>query len=568
MRPAVEERAWSLADICSEISQVRSMIGERVPSRRESSSVQMQAVARALLVAGPCVAACVLAVSLQGQLDGPSIGAPWVLITALVVVIALAVAYAVRPFLRELRRLAAEHPSPLPESFDSLELAQVAARIHHQDVAESKALQAAQAHATDLAAQVKELSGQIESVRVEADTSRRARDVFLANMSHEVRTPMTAILGYLSMLGDPDVLPEHRETLLRKVRSSGDHLLGLINDLLDLSQIESGALAVNSKEMSPVEVFQQTIELARPRAIAKGLDLAVEFVFPLPQTIHLDPLRLRQIILNLLAYGIGDTESGGVRASMSYSCEPGSPGQLLIQIADTGFGIDDSELREIFSPLSRANCVARQDTGLGLAIARRLAELMDASISASSARGVGTTFTLVIPISSPETTQLVHSPEKHGRREAASESISLSPLEGMRVLYCEDGIDNQRIVAFALRKAGAEVELVDNGRIGIETFLRASDNGDPFDLILMDMQMPEMDGYAATRELRKLGVRIPIIALTAHAMVSDREKCMVAGCDDYAAKPIERQALVALCSRWCSPEFVRSVEPGDAAKAA
>ncbi|MCW5765665.1 MAG: response regulator [Phycisphaeraceae bacterium] len=404
--------------------------------------------------------------------------------------------------------------------------------------------------AANLAAVAIERDAQAEALRRERDRAQaasRAKSEFLANMSHEIRTPMTAILGFIDLLdGDATVAADAAAT----IRRNGEHLLSIINDVLDVSKIESGRFSVESIPTDPVAVVRDAMALLAPRARAKGLHLACDIGPDVPRGVLSDPFRLRQIVVNLVGNAIKFTDSGSVRVAMA--AEPGDV--LRIEVADTGIGMEPAEADRLFRPFTQADAsITRRfgGTGLGLTISRALARMLGGDITLVTEPGRGSTFTARIaarPVAAAQTEREV---------PVANPAAAVAPLAGLRILVAEDGPDNQRLFRHHLSRAGAEVMLVANGRQAVEALCVQAGAGwpiarrpAPFDLVLMDMQMPELDGHGATRALRSAGCDVPIIALTAHAMAGDREHCHAAGCNAYAAKPIGRDELIDLCARW------------------
>jgi signal transduction histidine kinase/FixJ family two-component response regulator len=384
----------------------------------------------------------------------------------------------------------------------------------------------------------------------------RAKSEFLANMSHEIRTPMTAILGYADILmGEANTadVPAERIEAIRTIQRNGQHLLELINDILDLSKIEARKLELERIACSPVQVLGDVISLMRVRAAAKSIALNLEYVGGIPQTIQSDPLRLRQILINLLGNAIKFTESGSVRVVASLAQNQGCSSMLQVDVIDSGIGLTQQQISMLFRPFSQVDSSATRrfgGTGLGLTISKRLAVLLGGDIAISSIPGKGSTFSLTVDAGRVENVALLEAHVEGVILAApASEKTGAVKLDA-RILLAEDGLDNQRLIGFILKKSGAEVTLAENGQLAVDHALAARRLGQPFDVILMDMQMPVMDGYTATRRLRELGYTAPIIALTAHAMAEDRQLCLAAGCDDYATKPIDRRKLLAAVADW------------------
>jgi signal transduction histidine kinase len=386
--------------------------------------------------------------------------------------------------------------------------------------------------------------------RVEAEQLGEAKARFLANMSHEIRTPLTAILGFADLLLDQSLSPAERLTHIETVRRNGEHLLGVINDILDMSKIQAGEMPISSVRCSVCKIAAEVAASVRVRAIDKGVELNVKYEFPVPEQITTDPLRLRQILLNLVGNAVKFTETGEVRLTVRSDGLNAPVPYITLEVMDSGVGMTEGQLAQLFQPFKQVDDSAARrfgGTGLGLSIAKHLSGLLGAQLEARSTPGVGSVFTLRHPVGDLTGIRMVANaqealadPEPPDKPAAPSTS-----LRG-RVLLAEDGPDNQRLISFLLRKAGAQVDIAENGRIAINAIAAANAAGTPFDLILMDMQMPELDGYAATAELRASGYTGLIVALTAHAMQTDRERCLRAGCNDFATKPIERASFLAL----------------------
>tara|TARA_R110002111_G_scaffold144910_2_gene211270 strand:- start:125167 stop:127605 length:2439 start_codon:yes stop_codon:yes gene_type:complete len=389
-----------------------------------------------------------------------------------------------------------------------------------------------------------------------AELANQTKSEFLANMSHEIRTPMTAILGFTDILLGSIVKPDEVESV-QTIKRNGESLIGLINDILDLSKIEAGKLDVEQINCSPRQVVADVSSLMRVRSAAKGLLLNVRFDGPVPETICTDPTRLRQVLINLVGNAIKFTETGVIEIVVRLLNKAGDEPKLQFDVIDSGIGIVEEKIEKLFSPFTQADgSTTRQfgGTGLGLTISKRLVELLGGTVSVSSKIGRGSTFSVTITTGPLANVRLIqNSTEAVLEYKNMNEKVvadSESPLCNCRILFAEDGPDNQRLISFILKKAGAEVTLADNGKIAVDLATAALTENDPFDVILMDMQMPVLDGYAATRRLRNIGYSRPIIALTAHAMSTDQQKCCDAGCDDYATKPVDRLKLIEIIERY------------------
>ncbi len=393
--------------------------------------------------------------------------------------------------------------------------------------------------------------------RQAAEDASRAKSEFLANMSHEIRTPMTAIIGYADLLLDPRQSPSDRLESVQTIRRNGEHLLTVINDVLDLSKIEAQKMTMERVACAPCQLVADVASLMRVRASEKGLTFDVRFEGPIPETIQTDPTRLRQILINLTGNAIKFTEAGCVRVNVRLvnDAQQANP-RLRIEVTDSGIGMTPEQTQRLFEPFTQADTSMTRrfgGTGLGLTISRRLARLLGGDISVSSIPGLGSMFALEIDPGSLEGISMLETPLEAG---APSPQVSTSApdastglLSGSRILLAEDGADNQKLLSYYLREAGAEVTVVGNGRLAREHALAAVEAGQSFDVIVMDMQMPQLDGYGAAACLRSKNYPGAIVALTAHAMADDRSKCLAAGCTDYLTKPVNRTKLIQTLRR-------------------
>ncbi|MCB9852090.1 MAG: response regulator [Phycisphaerales bacterium] len=388
---------------------------------------------------------------------------------------------------------------------------------------------------------------QVESARMQAECANRAKSDFLANMSHELRTPLTAIIGFSNILRE-DCKHSQRHTI-DTIHRNGEHLLHVISDILDLSKIESGRFPMARAAVRPVQLVDSILGTLHYQAAAKGLDVRSCLMTTIPNEIQTDPVRFRQILTNLISNAVKFTNRGGVTVEMSYLPNPDD--LLSIDVVDTGIGIDAQHLEKLFRPFSQVDSSMSRNfggTGLGLVICRRFAELLDGSVSiVESHPDKGSRFRCRIAANTGDDTELIDPADASALRAEAHSPTNADAsvsIRGLNILLVEDGPDNRRLILHILKKKGAIVATAENGQIGVDLVEASITAHRPFDLILMDMQMPVMDGYTATSRLRSMDVQTPIIALTAHAMTGDREKCIAAGCDDYITKPIAPEELI------------------------
>ncbi len=400
---------------------------------------------------------------------------------------------------------------------------------------------------------------QLDAARLVAESATRAKSEFLANMSHEIRTPMTAILGFTDVLldgGTDTPASDHSKDAARTIKRNGEHLLTVLNDILDISKIEAGKMEIEHVPCNLQSLVDDVLKLMSAKARAVGLALHCHLATDLPQWVAVDITRLKQILANLVGNAIKFTPDGDVRLLVRAmgAAASGKKTRIEFDVSDTGVGMTPEQAARIFQSFGQADTSTTRKfggTGLGLAISRKLAQNLGGDLTlVDSTPEVGSTFRLTITVDVIDAPQA----EDSGALSSGNMTVSTSadanadmadrPLDGVRVLVAEDGIDNQRLLRVILRKAGAEAQFVENGQLALDTVESITNPEFSPNVILMDMQMPVLDGYQATAALRSAGYNIPVIALTAHAMTEDRQKCLDAGCDDYLTKPIDRALLV------------------------
>ncbi|MCI5066560.1 PAS domain S-box protein [bacterium] len=392
----------------------------------------------------------------------------------------------------------------------------------------------------------KQAQKELLEAKAEAESATEAKAAFLANMSHEIRTPLTAILGYSEQLLDDDISPEERREHINTIVESGEHLLELVNDVLDYSKLEAEMFSITTQKESLFELVSLVRKSFLQRAKKKGIHFETIIATPLPEFIRTDALRLKQILINLVGNALKFTSSGSVTVKVFFAEKKR---ELIFHVIDTGIGLSKESIPKLFELFSQAdNTTTKQfgGTGLGLAISRKLARLLGGDITVTSEPKVGSTFTLTLPIDEESATALVTEPPE--KSETRIEPDVMEQISG-KVLIVEDVAVNQKLFATILQKSGLEVEIADNGQIGVEKALK-----DTFQLVLMDMQMPVMDGYTATQELRNKRYTVPIIGCTADTSTGSRTRCLKAGCDDILMKPFTKSSLNEIISRYINPK--------------
>jgi PAS domain S-box-containing protein len=380
----------------------------------------------------------------------------------------------------------------------------------------------------------KRFQEELKLARETAEMASRSKSEFLANMSHEIRTPLAGILGYAEMIALYCHSDDERKNYMEKLRRCADNLTELISDILDLSKVEAGALKVESVPLSLVSEVEGLINILHGRAAEKKISLDVVYERPLPTTIISDPTRMRQVLSNIVGNAIKFTDHGGV--TLKIYVDSGSRG-LCFAVTDTGCGLSAEEQGRLFQPFVQADSSTTRKyggTGLGLALSRRLAHALNGELHCThSSPGKGSTFVFSLKLEVPSTGK---APTPSSPTAASTASHR---LDGTRILVAEDNPDNRDLVTRFLTAQGADIDTAHNGREAFEM-----GKSGIYSVILMDIQMPELDGYEATRRLRKAGVTSSIIALTAHAMSDEPEKARSAGCDAFLTKPIDVPHLI------------------------
>lgn len=395
--------------------------------------------------------------------------------------------------------------------------------------------------AAELERLVAERTAEAEKAKQEAIQANEAKSRFVAHVSHEIHTPLTAMLGYTTLLGEKKDLDETtRHEYVSTVRNAGEHLLGIINDILDLSKVEAGKLELHITPCDIRAIAGEVIRLFEARASEKGLKLELTVEPDVPQALMFDAIRVRQILSNLVSNAIKYTERGRVDVIVKYEFK-----QMVMQVRDTGSGISEDRCQDLFKPfvqLDQSMSRRQGGTGLGLVICRRFAERMGGTVTVQSKVGRGSTFTASIPAPPADGAQHVEASTEQG--------LKSDVLSGKTILVAEDHPRLRQLTAFCIEKAGATVVTATNGD---QVLLAASEKD--FDLILMDMQMPIRDGYSTAKNLRERGYTGPIVAFTAHAFASEKNACLEAGCSHCLTKPFDPARLASTLA-----EYIRSMD--------
>jgi signal transduction histidine kinase/FixJ family two-component response regulator len=390
-------------------------------------------------------------------------------------------------------------------------------------------------------------SQNLEDARDKALNANRAKTVFLANMSHEIRTPLTAIIGFSeSLLESGQSMPE-RISAINTINNSGRHLLHIIDEILDLSKIESEKLDIELLRVSPVKLLFETCPLMRMQAQGKGLAFEVRYHYPIPAFITTDPTRLKQILLNLVSNSVKFTDHGHIHIDVRCGADEQ---KMVFDIVDTGIGMTKEQQEKLFTAFTQADASTRRKyggTGLGLTLSRQFATMLGGSLTVESEAGRGSKMRVVIDTGSLDETDFYDNDDQLPEDDTSHRTPPGNPKLTGNVLLAEDNPANQELFKLYLRNVGANTTTVENGAQAVDKAMVSN-----FDLILMDMQMPVMSGIAAVKELRGNGYRGPIVALTANSTIDDRDACLWAGCNDFLSKPVDRSRFMNILNEYLS----------------
>lgn len=386
--------------------------------------------------------------------------------------------------------------------------------------------------------------------KMRAEDANRAKSMFLTSMSHELRTPLTAVIGLSEVLLE-DPAANDAPQMLEMIQTNGQYLAELLNDILDLAKIEAGHMEIKPTPCDPLKIVSELCNLLRLRAEDQETSLKLEFRGTLPQTITTDAVRFRQILMNLMSNALKFTKYGSIQVIVS--CDDEQPPMLHVDVVDTGIGISPSHIKSIFDPFVQVaeKTTHRSGVGLGLAISRTLARALGGDLSVESELGKGSRFRMSVKAVNASNFAIVL-PSDYERTlatPARKQERKDVRWNSCRVLVAEDTRANQFLIRRYLEPTGMSLSFVENGELAVSAVLNANRDGNPFDLILMDMQMPVQNGYDATKTLRESGIKTPIVALTASAMEGDRERCLSVGCTNYLSKPLAKEGLFSVVSQ-------------------
>lgn len=392
--------------------------------------------------------------------------------------------------------------------------------------------------------EVRQLLADLNKAKQDAENANNSKTQFLANMSHEIRTPIGAILGFTDLMRNPTNSQEENFNYMGIVERNSHQLLRLIDDILDLSKVEAGKLTFENIGFSLVEMLVEFNSIMSFKAKEKGIDFKLTNSTALPEQINTDPVRLKQILTNVVGNALKFTHKGLVSLDVSFKVD-----QLFFSVTDTGIGISKDQEKNLFQPFAQADTSTTRrfgGTGLGLVLARSLAESLGGHLTlASSVEGQGSTFVFNVKISKALNTKMIYLETIKTPNHRSKRKTTKQMLKGLNILLVEDSPDNQMLIATYLEKEGAQVECAGDGAEGYRRAL-----AEPFDLLLMDIQMPIMDGHETTSRLRSAKYNKPLIALTAHAMKEEQLRCYKSGFTEFLTKPVQRDLLVRVLSRY------------------
>lgn len=377
-----------------------------------------------------------------------------------------------------------------------------------------------------------------------ATAANLAKTRFLANMSHEIRTPMNSILGFTELMMDSQQSPEARAECIQTVQRNGRQLLKIIDEILDISKVETGKMIIEKVDVNIGNLLSDVKNLLQLQAKDKGLDFKINLVTPIPRLVKTDPTRLRQILVNLIGNGIKFTQKGWVQVDVEW--QPGQekvPPLLKFRINDSGTGIQLDHRKNLFQAFSQADSSTTRKyggTGLGLALSKELAQALGGDVFLDmSEPEQGSTFLVTVEAQHPDDVGFINQIEFEITKKSKRQVQQESKLKDLHVLLVEDVVDNQALMTHFLHLAGAKVDVANNGEEGVQKALSGN-----YNVVLMDIQMPVLDGYEATKKLRAKGFQTPIVALTAHALKEEKERILQSGCDDHLSKPVEFNTLI------------------------
>jgi signal transduction histidine kinase/CheY-like chemotaxis protein/HPt (histidine-containing phosphotransfer) domain-containing protein len=391
----------------------------------------------------------------------------------------------------------------------------------------------------------------LDEARVAAQTATRMKSQFLANMSHEIRTPLTAVIGYADTLTGQGMSEKDRAHTATRILINGKHLLEIINDVLDMSKIEAGQLSVEELAISQIKLLMNIDSLIGGVIRDKSLEFNISYEFPIPEQIKTDPTRLRQILLNLLGNAKKFTDEGGIVLKVRYLKDKK---QMCYEVSDTGAGMTELEQSQLFGAFAQGDASTTRKfggTGLGLYISRQLAQMLGGDLICRSIKGKGSQFIVTIDANIGQNIRFINSLDESSSLHSVLKDDAIPSVTGS-VLLAEDNPDNQELISMYIKNVGADVVVVSNGQAAVEQAVAKT-----FDLILMDMQMPVMDGAEAVQLLRNVGSQTPIAMLTANAMREDKDRCLSLGANEFLTKPIDKYSFYAVLEKYLKESNVQ-----------